>query len=126
VWRPASAREALAALLESRKVDTVTPDTAKTVLPAIFIGLVACWLVFAIIMIWRGRRQNRRWREQTRRWQHESRVHQRVQERLAQEYENLLTPEERQRREAQRQHLQELRAQAEAELATEASRRGRT
>ena len=69
---------------------------------------------------------HRRWRAPTRRWQHDSRVHQRVQELLAQEYEDLLTPEERQRREAQRRHLDELRARAEAEVAAEAAGRGRT
>jgi hypothetical protein len=45
---------------------------------------------------------------------------------LQQEYENLLTPDERQRREAQRRHLAELRARAETELAAEAARLGRT
>jgi hypothetical protein len=43
---------------------------------------------------------------------------------LQQEYENLLTPDERQRREAQRRHLEELRAKAEAELAADAQQRG--
>jgi hypothetical protein len=61
-------------------------------------------------MVWRQRQQDRRWR-------HKSRVNQRVSELLAQEYKQLLAAEGRQRREAQRQYLQELRA--------EASRRGR-
>jgi hypothetical protein len=98
----------------------MTPDTVKAVLPVILIGLGACWFVFAAVMIWRGRQQDRRLR-------HESRVHQRVSELLQEEYEQLLTPEERQRREAQCQHLAALRARAEAELAAEAERRpGRT
>jgi hypothetical protein len=87
--------------------------------------LAAGWFVFAAVMFWRGGRQDRRWREQTRHWPHDSRVHQRVQELLAQAYENLLTPEARQRREAQRRHLAELRAQAEAELAAEDAQRRR-
>jgi hypothetical protein len=77
------------------------------------------WLIFSAVMLKRSRQQDRR-------WQHESRVHQRVSELLAQEYEQLLTPEERQRREAQRRHLAELRARAETELAAEAAHRGRT
>jgi hypothetical protein len=97
----------------------MAPDTAKTVLPAILIGIGACWLIVSAIMVWRGRRQDRRYR-------HETRVQQRISELLQQEYEQLLTPEERHRREAQRQHLEELRAQAEAELAAEAARRRRT
>jgi hypothetical protein len=100
------------------------PD--PSIIPWVFGPLAVGWLIAMALMFWRSRQQDRRWREQTRRWQHESRVHQHVQELLAQEYEQLLTPEERQRREAQRQHLQELRAQAEAELAAEDSRRGRT
>jgi flagellar biosynthesis/type III secretory pathway M-ring protein FliF/YscJ len=98
------------------------PD--PTIIPWVFGILAVGWLVFVIIMFWCGHQRSRRWSEQTRRWQHESRVHQRVQELLAQEYEHLLTPEARQRREAQRHHLQELRA--EAELTAEAARRGRT
>jgi hypothetical protein len=77
-------------------------------------GLLAVgWFVFAAVMLSRSRQQDRR-------WQHETRVQQRISQLLAQEYEQLLTPEERQRREAQRHHLQELRARAEAELAAEA------
>jgi hypothetical protein len=94
------------------------PELKITLLPWCFITLGAGWFVFAAVMFWRSRQQDRR-------WQHESRVHQRVQELLAQEYENLLIAEKRHRREAQRQHLAELRAQAEAELAAENSRRGR-
>lgn len=92
-------------------------ETIRTLVPVILMGLGACWLFFSAVMLWRSRQQDRR-------WQHESRVHQRVSEFLAQEYEQLLTPEERQRREAQRRHLEELRARAEAELAAEASQRG--
>ena len=111
--------EASAALIPSRKVDPMTPDTAKTVLPAILMGFGVCWLIVSAVMLWRSRQQDRRYR-------HESRVHQRVSELLQQEYEQLLTPEARQRREAQRRHLDELRARAEAEVAAEAARRGRT
>jgi hypothetical protein len=91
-------------------------ETIRTMVPVILIGLGVCWLLFAAVMLWRSRQQNRR-------WQHESRVHQRIAELLEQEYINLLTPEERQRRETYRQHVQQLRAQAEAELAAGASRR---
>jgi hypothetical protein len=94
-------------------------DLDITRLPWVFLSLGACGLVVASIRLWRGRRQDRRDR-------HERRVLQRVSERLAEAYEQLLTPEETQRREAQRQHLQELRAQAEAELAAEAARGRRT
>jgi hypothetical protein len=89
------------------------------IIPWVFGILAGGWFVSAAVMFWRGRQQDRRWR-------HESRVNQRVSEFLAQEYEPLLTPEARQRREAQRRHLAELRARAEAELAAEAARRGRT
>ena len=77
------------------------PDLS--LIPWVFGILAVGWLVFAAVMFWRGRQQDRRWREQTRRWQHEGRVNQRVSELLKQEYKQLLTPEERQRREAQRQ-----------------------
>ena len=69
-------------------------DLDPSIIPWIFSLLAVGWLVFAVVMFWRSRQQDRRWREQTRRWQHESRVHQRVSEFLAQEYEQLLTPEE--------------------------------
>jgi cytochrome c-type biogenesis protein CcmI len=95
------------------------------IIPWVFGILAVGWLVFTAVMFWRGRQQDRRWREQTRRWQHESRVHQRVSELLKQEDEQLLTPEERQRREARRQHLAALQAQAEAEITAEESRPGR-
>jgi hypothetical protein len=101
-------------------------DLNATIVLWVFGLLAVGWFVFAAVIFWRGRQQDRRWREQTRRWQHESRVQQCIQEFLKQEYEQLLTPEERHRREAQRQHLAELRAQAEAELAAEDSRCGRT
>jgi hypothetical protein len=96
-------------------------DPDPTVIPWVFGLLTAGWFIAAAIMFWRWCWQDRRWREQTRRWQHESRVNQCVSELLKQEYEQLLTPEERQRRETQRQCLAKLRAQAEAELAAEAS-----
>ena len=115
--RPSPTSEAPAALLEWRKVNRMTPDTAKTVLPAILIGLGACWMLVSVVMLVRQRRKDRQAQQH---WQHESRVHQRVQELLVQEYELLLAPEERQRREAQRRHLQALRARAETELAAEA------
>lgn len=96
------------------------PEAMNDHVRSILLGLLwAGWLLFVAIMIWRGWRDRRRWREQTRHWQHQTRVNQRIQELLAQEYENRLTPEERQRREAQRRHLEGLRAQAEAELAAE-------
>ncbi len=89
-------------------------DLDPTTLILWVFGLLAVgWFVFAAVMLWRSRQQDRRWR-------HETRVQQRISQLLAQEYELLLTTEERQRREAQRQHLQELRARAEAELAAEA------
>jgi hypothetical protein len=94
-------------------------ESIRTLVPVILIGLRVCWLICSAVMLWRSRRQDRR-------WQHEGWVHQRVSELLAQEYEQLLTPEARQHREAQRRHLAELRARAEAELAAEAARRGRT
>jgi hypothetical protein len=93
------------------------PETIRTLVPVTLIGLGMRRLIFPAIMPWRSRRQDRR-------WPHESRMHQCVSEFLAQEYEQLLTPEERQRREAQRRHIEELRARAEAELAAEASQRG--
>jgi hypothetical protein len=96
----------------------MTPDPAKTILPAILMGLGACWLIVSAIMVWRGRQRDRRYR-------HEARVQPRLSELRRQEDEQLLTPEERHRREAQRQHLQALRARAEAELAAEAARRSR-
>jgi hypothetical protein len=99
------------------------PDLdATTVILWMCILLAAGGLLGLVALLWW---HNRRWRAQTRRWQHDSRVHQRVQELLNQEYENLLTPEARQRREAQRRHLAELRAQAEAELAAEDAQRRR-
>jgi len=91
-------------------------ETMRAIVPWVFIGIAACGLVFFAILLWR-------WRQHDRRWQHESRVHQRIAELLEQEYVNLLAPEARQRREAQRQHLQQLRAQAETELAAEAQRK---
>jgi C4-dicarboxylate-specific signal transduction histidine kinase len=96
-----------------------------SIIPWVFGFLAVGWFVFAAMMFWRGHQQSRQWREQTRRWQHESRVNQRVSELLKQEYEQLLTPEERPRREAQRQHLATLRAQAEAEIAAEGEAHGR-
>ena len=99
------------------------PDLS--LIPWVFGILAVGWLVFAAVMFWRGRQQDRRWREQTCRWQHEGRVNQRVSELLKQEYKQLLTPEARQRREAQRQHLAALRAQAEAEIAAEEAAHGR-
>jgi C4-dicarboxylate-specific signal transduction histidine kinase len=104
----------------------IMKDLDPTIIPWVFGFLAVGWFIAAAIMFWRWRRQDRRWREQTRRWQQESRVQQRIAELLQQEYEQLLTPEERQRREAQRQHLQQLRAQAEGELATEPARHRRT
>jgi hypothetical protein len=93
-------------------------ETIRTLVPVILISLTACWLIVSAVRLWRSRQQDRR-------WQHESRVHQRVSELLKQEYEPLLTPEERQRREAQRQHLAALRAQAEAEIIAEEPQHGR-
>jgi Flp pilus assembly protein TadB len=93
-------------------------ETIRILVPVTLIGLGVCWLIVSAVMLWRSRQQDRRWKR-------ESRVQQRVSELLQQEYEQLLTPEERQRREAQRQHLQALRAQAEAELAAKAARRSR-
>jgi hypothetical protein len=93
-------------------------DLDPTLILWVFGLLAVGWFVFAAVMLWRSRQQDRRWR-------HETRVQQRISELLQQEYEQLLTPEERQRREAQRQHLQALRAQAEAELAAKAARRSR-
>jgi C4-dicarboxylate-specific signal transduction histidine kinase len=100
-------------------------ESLRTLVPVILIGLGVCWLIVCAVMLWRWRQQSRQWREQTSRWQHESRVNQRISELLKQEYEQLLGPEERQRREAQRRHLEELRARAEAELAAEAAHRER-
>jgi Flp pilus assembly protein TadB len=88
-------------------------DLYPTLILWVFGLLAVGWFVFAAVMLWRSRQQDRRRR-------HETRVQQRISQLLAQEYEQLLTPEERQRREAQRQHLQELRAQAEAGLTAEA------
>jgi hypothetical protein len=62
---------------------------------------------------------------QSRRARHETRVQQRISALLQQEYESRLSPEEKRRQEAQRQHLADLRARAEAELAAEDARRGR-
>ena len=60
-----------------------------------------------------------------RRGRHGSRVQQCISQLLAEEYDRLLTPEERERRAAQRRHLDELRARAEAELAAEGWRHRR-
>jgi hypothetical protein len=93
------------------------PD--PSIIPWVFSLLAVGWFVFAAVMLWRSRQQDRCWR-------HETRVHQRVSQLLEQEYVNRLTPEARERRAAQRRHLEELRARAEAELAAEDSRRRRT
>src|SRR6266516_4778302 len=101
----------------------MTPDTVKIVVAPIIIGLSLCWLIFSVVMLVRDRRKARRSQQQReahcRHWERETRIQQRVSELLKQEYEDLLTPEARQRREAQRRHLAELRARAEAELAAE-------
>ncbi len=68
----------------------------------------AGWLVMVVVFGLKARRDR-----------HESRMQQRISQLLAQEYDQLLRGEERARREAQRRHLDELRAQAEAELAAE-------
>lgn len=52
------------------------PELKITLLPWCFITLGAGWFVFAAVMFWRSRQQDRC-------WQHESRVHQRVQKLLA-------------------------------------------
>jgi len=93
------------------------PD--PSIAPWVFGILAVGWFVFAAVMLWRSHQRDRR-------YQYESRVQQRISNLLAQEYEQLLTPEQRARREAQRRQLEELRAQAEAELAAEASRHRRT
>lgn len=81
----------------------------------LFLALVAIgWLAMTVVFGLKARRDR-----------HESRVQQRLSQLLAQEHEQLLSPEDKQRRDAQRQHLQELRAQAERELAAEGWRRGR-
>jgi flagellar biosynthesis/type III secretory pathway M-ring protein FliF/YscJ len=103
------------------------PDTVNNVVAALLIGLGVCGLIVCVVMLVRERRKDRQWRQQwedqRRRWEREDRLHRRVSELLAQEYENLLTSEARQRREAQRRHLAALRARAEAELDAEAARR---
>ena len=103
------------------------PDTVNDVVAAIIIGLGVCGLIVCVVRLVRERRKDRQWRQhwedQRRRWEREDRIHRRVSELLAQEYENLLTSEARQRREAQRRHLAALRARAEAELDAEAARR---
>jgi hypothetical protein len=87
-------------------------EAMRTILPWVFIGMGACGLVFFAVLLWP-------WCQEDCHWQHESRVQQRIAGLLQQEYVNLFTPEER-------QHLQQLRTQAEAELAAEAqSKRGR-
>ena len=96
----------------------MTLDTVKAVVPALFIGLGLRWMLASAVMLVRQRRKDRQ-------WQRETRIQQRVSELLQEEYEQLLTPEQRQRWEAQRQHLAELRARAEAELAAEDPHRGR-
>jgi hypothetical protein len=61
----------------------MTPDTAKTVSPAILIGIGVRWLIVSAVMLWRLRQRDRRYR-------HETRVQQRIGGRLQQEYEQLL------------------------------------
>jgi hypothetical protein len=58
----------------------MTPDTAKTVSPAILIGIGVRWLIVSAVMLWRLRQRDRRYR-------HETRVQQRIGGRLQQEYE---------------------------------------
>jgi hypothetical protein len=79
-----------------------------------FIGIAACGLMVCAAMLYRSCRKDRRWR-------HDSRVQQRIAELLRQEWVDSLPPEARQRLEASRRHLHQLRERAEAELATEAS-----
>jgi biopolymer transport protein ExbB/TolQ len=105
------------------------PNTVKTVVTVLFIGLSVCWLLVGVVVLVRQRHKDRQWQQrweaQRRQWARETRINQRVSELLAQEYEQLLTPEEHQRREAQHQHLAALRAQAEAEITAEESPPGR-
>src|ERR671931_1119892 len=96
------------------------PDTVNNVVAASLIGLGVCGLIVCVVRLVRQRRKDRQWRQH---WERETRIHRRVSELLAQEYENLLTSEARQRREAQRRHLAALRARAEAELDAEEARR---
>jgi Flp pilus assembly protein TadB len=81
-------------------------------------ALSASFLLYSVVMLWRGRREARRLR-------HESRVHQRISELRARDAEARLSPEERARREAVRRQEAALRARAEAELAAEDAQRGR-
>jgi hypothetical protein len=88
--------------------------TEKSLVLIVFVAVAAAgWFVIVGVFALKTRRDR-----------HESRVQQRISQLLAQEYEQRLSPEARQRREAQRGHLQELRAKAEAELAAEAQQRG--
>jgi hypothetical protein len=88
-------------------------ETMTTILFCGLIGIAACCSIVFGLMLHRSRQRDRR-------WQYESRVQLRIVELLRQEWEDSLPPEARQRLEAQRQHLQELRVRAEAELAAEA------
>ena len=97
-----------------RPAPTLLPE-GKSLAAIAFIAVAAAgWLVMVVVFGLKTRRDR-----------HESRVQQCISELLAQEYEQLLTPEERARREAQRRHLDELRARAEAEVAAEGWRRRR-
>jgi hypothetical protein len=87
----------------------------KSLAAIVFVAVASAgWLVMVVVFSLKARRDR-----------HESRVQQRISQLLAQEHDQLLTPEERERREAQRRHLDELRAQAEAELAAEGWRHRR-
>jgi hypothetical protein len=91
------------------------PAGKSLVLSVFFAVAAAGWLAMVVVFALKTRRDR-----------HESRVQQRISQLSAEEYEQLLSPEAKPRREAQRQHLQELRAQGEAELAAEAARGRRT
>jgi hypothetical protein len=66
-------------------------DPTTILLIVLFAVTAAGWLVMVVVLALKTRRDR-----------HENRVQQRISQLLAQEYEPLLTPEERQRREAQR------------------------